>query len=39
MTTQRNEIAITVVTTLMTIVAWAYLIGVLSSKLAYPTII
>lgn len=36
---QKNELAITVVTTVLSIAGWAYLIGELATKLAYPTLV
>lgn len=36
---QTHELAITVVTTILSIAGWAYLIGELANKLAYPTLV
>ncbi len=39
MTTERNEIAATILTVLTAIIGWTYLIAVVGSSLAYPTIV
>ena len=39
MTTKRNEIAATILTVLTAVIGWTYLLAVVGSSLAYPTIV